>query len=73
MKCAEEMLLTLQKIKENVLNMDDQLTCTLRLGVSNFFTDYKLPGLLRLFKERFPDVEFKVTDRMEQRHGPLTL
>ncbi|MEI2337859.1 LysR family transcriptional regulator [Priestia megaterium] len=60
-KCAEEMLLTLQKIKENVLNMDDQLTGTLRLGVSNFFTDYKLPGLLRLFKERFPDVEFKVT------------
>jgi len=35
-KCAEEMLLTLQKIKENVLNMDDQLTGTLRLGVSNF-------------------------------------
>lgn len=60
-KCAEEMLLTVQKIKENVLNMDDQLTGTLRLGVSNFFTDYKLPGLLRLFKERFPDVEFKVT------------
>jgi DNA-binding transcriptional LysR family regulator len=60
-KCAHEMLLTIQNIKENVLNMEEKLTGTLRLGVSNFFTDYKLPNLLKLFKEQYPNVEFKVT------------
>ncbi|TYR79406.1 LysR family transcriptional regulator [Priestia megaterium] len=59
-KCADSMLLNLQQIKEHVLNMEHTLTGTLRLGVSNFFTDYKLPGLLKLFKDQYPDVEFKV-------------
>jgi DNA-binding transcriptional LysR family regulator len=60
-KSAQEMLLTLQKIKENVLNMEDSVAGTLRLGVSNFFTDYMLPNLLKLFKEQYPTIEFKVT------------
>ncbi|WML24108.1 LysR family transcriptional regulator [Neobacillus sp. OS1-33] len=60
-KSAQEMLLTLQKIKENVLNMEDSVVGTLRLGVSNFFTDYMLPNLLKLFKEQYPTIEFKVT------------
>ncbi|KAB7709267.1 LysR family transcriptional regulator [Bacillus aerolatus] len=59
-KCADDMLLSLQRIKENVLNMEDKITGTLRLGVSTFFTDYKLPGLLKLFKDEYPDIEFKV-------------
>ncbi|MGM7724774.1 LysR family transcriptional regulator [Metabacillus sp. Hm71] len=60
-KSAHEMLLNIQKIKENVLNMENNITGTLRLGVSNFFTDYMLPNLLKLFKEKYPDIEFKVT------------
>ncbi|MDR0136724.1 LysR family transcriptional regulator [Metabacillus idriensis] len=60
-KCAHDMLSAIQKIKENVLNMEDNAVGTLRLGVSNFFTDYKLPNLLKLFKEQYPNVEFKVT------------
>ncbi|KSU88564.1 MULTISPECIES: LysR family transcriptional regulator [Priestia] len=60
-KSADKMIAHLQHIKDHVLNMGDKLTGTLRLGVSNFFTDYKLPGLLRLFKDKYPDVEFKVT------------
>jgi DNA-binding transcriptional LysR family regulator len=60
-KSAQEMLLTIQKIKENVLNMEDRVVGTLRLGVSNFFTDYMLPNLLKLFKEQYPNIEFKVT------------
>ncbi|MEK4029511.1 LysR family transcriptional regulator [Pseudobacillus sp. FSL P4-0506] len=59
-KCADDMLLKLQHIKENVLNMEKKITGTLRLGVSTFFTDYKLPGLLKLFKDEYPDIEFKV-------------
>lgn len=60
-KSAHEMILRMQKIKETVLNMEDKISGILRLGVSNFFTDYKLPGLLKLFKDQYPDVEFKVT------------
>ncbi|KMY54244.1 LysR family transcriptional regulator [Bacillus sp. FJAT-27231] len=60
-KCADDMLLKLQHIKENVLNMENKITGTLRLGVSTFFTDYKLPGLLKLFKDEYPNIEFKVT------------
>jgi DNA-binding transcriptional LysR family regulator len=60
-KSAHEMLWRVQKIKETVLNMEDKISGILRLGVSNFFTDYKLPGLLKLFKNQYPDVEFKVT------------
>lgn len=60
-KSAQEMLGHIQKIKETVLNMEDKISGVLRLGVSNFFTDYKLPGLLKLFKNQYPDVEFKVT------------
>lgn len=60
-KCAHEVLLSLQKIKENVLNMEDNIEGTLRLGVSTFFTDYMLPDLLKLFKEKYPNIEFKVT------------
>ncbi|MCI2255638.1 LysR family transcriptional regulator [Domibacillus sp. PGB-M46] len=59
-KCADDMIHRMQKIKENVLNMENTMSGTLRLGVSTFFTDYKLPGLLKMFKEEYPNVEFKV-------------
>ncbi|MDQ0247360.1 DNA-binding transcriptional LysR family regulator [Bacillus fengqiuensis] len=60
-KCAHQMLLNIQQIKENVMNMEHKVAGTLRLGVSTFFTDYKLPGLLKLFKDQYPNIEFKVT------------
>ncbi|OXS74749.1 LysR family transcriptional regulator [Domibacillus enclensis] len=60
-KCADDMIHQMQRIKENVLNMENSMSGTLRLGVSTFFTDYKLPGILKLFKEEYPNVEFKVT------------
>jgi DNA-binding transcriptional LysR family regulator len=60
-KSANKMLLTLQNIKDNVLNMEKNLVGTLRLGVSTFFTDYMLPNLLKRFKEQYPNIEFKVT------------
>ncbi|WHY94670.1 LysR family transcriptional regulator [Neobacillus cucumis] len=59
-KNAHEMLLRIQRMKETVLNMEKKISGTLRLGASTFFTDYKLPGLLKLFKDQYPDVEFKV-------------
>src|SRR4051794_11848917 len=60
-KSAHEMLLSIQRIKENVLNFEDNVSGTLRLGVSTFFTDYMIPNLLKLFKEKYPHIEFKVS------------
>lgn len=59
-KCAHDMLMHIQKIKENVRNMENQVTGTLKIGVTNFFAFHKLPELLKLFKTQYPDIEFKV-------------
>lgn len=63
--CAEEALAHYEKIKENVQNMSnnesDEVVGTLKLGVSNFFANYELPYVLKLFKIQYPHVEFKVT------------
>jgi len=62
--CAEEALAHYEKIKENVQNMSNNESNkevgTLKLGVSNFFANYELPYILKLFKRQFPHVEFKV-------------
>ncbi|GKV67443.1 MULTISPECIES: LysR family transcriptional regulator [unclassified Sporosarcina] len=71
-KSARDMLLRIQSIKENVINMEENLTGTLRLGVSTFFTDYMLPNLLKLFKDQYPDVEFKVTTNLSSQIAHLT-
>jgi DNA-binding transcriptional LysR family regulator len=59
-KCADEMLLKLEKIKENISNMKNGVSGTLKLGVSKFMMKYKLPHLLKLFKAQYPEVEFKI-------------
>ncbi|MEH7381615.1 LysR family transcriptional regulator [Bacillus sp. JJ1533] len=60
-KSAEEMVRKLQEIKENISNMDNNIVGTIKFGVSSYFTKYKLPKLLRLFKDQYPNVEFQVT------------
>ncbi|WP_166240239.1 LysR family transcriptional regulator [Paenibacillus turpanensis] len=59
-KCADEALRHLQHAKEAVLNIGDEVTGTLRLGVSNYISKNKLPKLLKRFREQYPKVEFKV-------------
>ncbi|MCM3411783.1 LysR family transcriptional regulator [Metabacillus litoralis] len=59
-KCADEMLMRIRHIKESVQNMNQEVSGTLRLGVSNYTTRHKLPKLLKLFREQFPDVNYKV-------------
>lgn len=59
-KVAKEMLTKLRQIKETIANMDEEVTGTLRIGVSNFITMHKLPHLLQLFRQQYPRVEFKV-------------
>lgn len=59
-KYSEEMLIKYEKIKENIFNMNSEVRGTLKLGVSISFTKYKLPRILKLFKDQYPNVEFKV-------------
>ncbi|GAE35978.1 LysR family transcriptional regulator [Halalkalibacter akibai] len=65
-KCAKEMIKKLQNIKETVLNMEEEVTGTLRLGVSNYIATHKLPGLLKQFQVKFPKVNYKVTTGWSQ-------
>lgn len=60
-KCAEDVLLKTRQIKDHVLNLETEVAGTLRLGASNFFTKYRLPSLLKHFRNQYPRVDFKVT------------
>lgn len=57
---AQSMLHKQRKIEEELNNMKDHVAGTLRVGVSNFFALNKMPKLLRLFKQKHPDVECQV-------------
>ncbi|MFB5675306.1 LysR family transcriptional regulator [Paenibacillus terreus] len=71
-KAADEMLKKYQKIKDDLLNLDNQVTGTLRLGVGYFFTKNKLPRILKMFKELYPKVEYKViTGRSKTIHSMI--
>ncbi|MDU4961353.1 MAG: LysR family transcriptional regulator [Sporomusaceae bacterium] len=59
-KSSTEMLLKIRKMKEQVLNLDDDVKGTLRLGASGYFTAFTLPPLLKQFKQQYPQVEFIV-------------
>jgi len=59
-KSATQVLLNLQRIREQVANLSDSVSGVLRIGASSYFTMYSLPPLLRQFKQLHPAVEFKV-------------
>lgn len=51
----------LNKMKDYILNMRENVEGTLRLGVASYFGMYKLPPLLKKFKDLYPEVQFNVT------------
>ncbi|BAB07644.1 LysR family transcriptional regulator [Halalkalibacterium halodurans] len=57
---AKKMLLEQRKIEEQLHNMSEEVSGSIRVGVSNFFALNKMPKLLRLFKQTYPNVEFQV-------------
>jgi DNA-binding transcriptional LysR family regulator len=63
--CADDILAQYNNIKEHVRNMNNnignEVVGTLKLGVSNFFANYELAHILKLFKQQYPYVEFKLT------------
>lgn len=59
-KCAQEALANIRHVKEQVVNMGADVKGTLRLAAPNYLAKFKLPRLLGLFKEQYPNVEFDV-------------
>jgi len=57
---ARKMLREQTRIEEKLNNMKQEVTGTLRVGASNFFALNKMPKILRLFKQTYPNVEFQV-------------
>ena len=57
---AKEMLLKLREAKENILNLNNTVKGTLRIGTSRFLAEHKLPRMLNSFKEKQTDVDFKI-------------
>ncbi|WP_129728591.1 MULTISPECIES: LysR family transcriptional regulator [Bacillaceae] len=71
---ADEMIKKMQRTKDHILNMKNEVRGTLRLGVSSNFAQYKLPRVLKRFSEKYPNVQFNVntgwsTDIMNLLHS----
>lgn len=58
---ANEMLLSLTKLKEDINNLEKSVKGTLRIAASRFIGKYKLPRMLNQFKELYPEVDFYIT------------
>src|SRR5690625_542799 len=50
-----------EEIKDNINNMKYKIGGTLKIGASRYMSKYKLLKLLRLFKNKYPLVEFQVS------------
>lgn len=57
---ASTMLNELNSVKEHILNMQETVSGTIRIGASNFVSKYILPPLLRQFQDTYPGVEYQV-------------
>lgn len=57
---ASEILETLRGVKEQVAQMSSDNKGVLRIAGANYIIKNKLPYLLGLFKEKYPNVEFEV-------------
>jgi DNA-binding transcriptional LysR family regulator len=61
---AQRTLNQLRKAKDFVVNMRDNEYGTLRLGISSYYAQYKLPPILKSFQSKFPQIEIHVTTGM---------
>lgn len=59
-KRAEDLLFTFREIKEAIDNYHHHVAGTLRIGVSNFISKYKLPLWLKMFKDNYPNVGYEI-------------
>lgn len=59
-KYAENMIKEEQELKDKLANMNEEISGTIRLGMTSFITR-QIPPVLKRFKERYPKVDFKLT------------
>lgn len=64
---AEDMMSQLSKAKERIKNMENKVQGTLRLGASSVFAHYELPGILKKFLDRYPEVEISLKTGLSRR------
>ncbi|KRF60315.1 LysR family transcriptional regulator [Bacillus sp. Soil768D1] len=57
---AVDMQRQLQQTKDHVMNMNNGVNGTLRLGVSSNFARYKLPEILKRFSIQYPNIQFNL-------------
>lgn len=57
---SKKMLKELRYTKDRILNISQDVSGTLRIGVSSNFAQYKLPKILKKFLDRYPNVQFSV-------------
>lgn len=57
---ASNMLTILEKVKEQLSNMDNKVKGTLKLGVSKIYARYELPNILSLFLKKYPEVDIQL-------------
>lgn len=57
---AKEMLALLEATKEEVINLSNAVKGHLKIGATYTIGEYVLPGFLKIFCERYPDVEVEV-------------
>jgi DNA-binding transcriptional LysR family regulator len=57
---SREMIKKLQVTKDNMINLQNEVRGTLRIGVSSNFAQYKLPKILKQFSTNFPNVQFNI-------------
>lgn len=58
---AKNMLQKLQVVKDNINNMSEEISGTIKIGVSSNFAQYILPNLLKSFSNKYPKVRFNVS------------
>lgn len=58
---AEEMVVQLEKMKNELRGFSNSFAGTIEIGASHYFTMYRLPTILKLFKQKYPEADFKVT------------
>jgi DNA-binding transcriptional LysR family regulator len=51
----------LTELKEAVIHLSGEVKGTLCLGISSYYGHYRLPPILKSFKDIYPDVQFSVT------------
>lgn len=59
-KYSIEMLKQFQFMKDTMNNMEEEVSGTLRIGVSSNFAQYLLPKVLKNFSKNYPNVRFNV-------------